>query len=823
MAGKRLKPVFPRTGIIFGGDLSVGKTSNLELDKVFSRYLPVERLLPCSTLPYIDSELAETIRAQMRRSRVIYFPLFIRHHWIAGFLSLEPDGSEHLEFCDSAPSPIVHKDLRRSLKRVWPALFIHKGKCAKQKPGSDDCGLYMAANFFADYLKVGVADHRTIAPRLRKLLFNALKRNTGRTEFLEKMEQELLRGPQLEGGAPKPSKHRNKNHSRDAIEVNSNDSTPIEHEEPRSFPLFEADDIAAFEAPTGEPLDPFMMDTSEDINAQPSTVTNTSATIDSVTTHLRRVQNDFNKALAAARRRKIGYCLAAVALANASDGETRSMTIENVGGRVYSYKFGKWTPRDINDPLSRIGKRIHVWTPEGVSKTLGEEETAGWIVRTASGRKGTLPRVIKGRTFRIGASFEGWVSAKEADIGTYDLTTDVSQAIVGVYLPEGMQEYPPQRGRSNTPNPPSRRASAPTTNENEKTVEEQHQEVLETEPQQLLNSEGSPDEAPVTCPRTWHIFSQRPPHVSAIAWAGVTPAIRQHHIRCLRKLQMMPAELLKQSIVSTVIECVRREALSAGWKPPTIDKELSAMAGALRDLPLYTTERRGYLLRQDPEWVAATVTMKRMVREHVTDPPAPVTWEQYCSALRSLQGKNPLAALFLAMTWAMAARAGDVATLRAQDVRLDGKVRSDGTYGFGVTQRFGKGTKFRGTYGPASTLQPENARELQRLLNQRSPKAKLFPNVESLKDLVRAALKIENRQAALPSVRKGAIRHLAAMGVPEADLMRLTGHTRLETLHRYLGYGLPQTREAVTAQDNAALVHHPPPNGPEQEPPNPRS
>lgn len=68
-------------------------------------------------------------------------------------------------------------------------------------------------------------------------------------------------------------------------------------------------------------------------------------------------------------------------------------------------------------------------------------------------------------------------------------------------------------------------------------------------------------------------YSLRPPHVSAIAWASVTPAIRQQHIRCLRKLQMTPAELLRQSIVSTVIECVPREALPAGWKPPTIDKE----------------------------------------------------------------------------------------------------------------------------------------------------------------------------------------------------------------------------------------------------------
>lgn len=124
---KKRKACLPAERPAFGGDLSAGKTSNLELDKVFSRYLPVERLLPCSTLLYIDSELVELIRAQMRRSHVIYFPLSLRHYWIAVFLSLEPDDREYLEFFDSAPSPIVHGPSK--VVETGMALFIHKGKC----------------------------------------------------------------------------------------------------------------------------------------------------------------------------------------------------------------------------------------------------------------------------------------------------------------------------------------------------------------------------------------------------------------------------------------------------------------------------------------------------------------------------------------------------------------------------------------------------------------------------------------------------------------------------------------------------------------------
>jgi len=175
------------------------------------------------------------------------------------------------------------------------------------------------------------------------------------------------------------------------------------------------------------------------------------------------------------------------------------------------------------------------------------------------------------------------------------------------------------------------------------------------------------------------------------------------------------------------------------------------------------------------------------------------------------------------MMWALAARPGDITSLRRQDVALEPTRGGDGTYGLVTVQKYGKGTKFRGTYMPLSTLPEENAQELQRLLNQRRPKQLLFKDAEALKDMVRVALKVENRQAALPSVRKGAIRHLAKMGVPEETIMQLTGHTRRETLMVYLGLGRQLTREAVAAQDSAGRVHYPAPSGQERGPQRPRS
>eukprot|EP00796_Vickermania_ingenoplastis_P013288 gene13287-gene10595 len=121
-----------------------------------------------------------------------------------------------------------------------------------------------------------------------------------------------------------------------------------------------------------------------------------------------------------------------------------------------------------------------------------------------------------------------------------------------------------------------------------------------------------------------------------------------------------------------------------------MDKELSSMAGALRNLPLYTSESHGVHLNELPEWNTAKKTIVRMMRESPSEPASPVTLAQCSEAVRSLSRSSPRTALFLAMMWCLAARAGDVAYLRQRDIRLEKDPREDGTYGLVVTQRYGK-------------------------------------------------------------------------------------------------------------------------------------
>lgn len=327
-----------------------------------------------------------------------------------------------------------------------------------------------------------------------------------------------------------------------------------------------------------------------------------------------------------------------------------------------------------------------------------------------------------------------------------------------------------------------------------------------------LNEQGRSEGGPATCPRQWFIHPSRPPHVSQLAWEALTPQVRDRHRRWLHDLRAMPAELLDRNLASAAIEMVRAMATMRHWKWSTVAKNLAMIAGALRDLPLYTNQTDPIELNHYPEWRAAMQAASRLEKESVAEPPAPVTLEEYHAARKELQTKAPLADLYLAMMWAFAARAGDIASLQAQDVSISATTRqSDGTVGVVLEMKRNKGARARKeTYTVPSTMQREDASELLKLQCSRPPKAPLFPKKgEDLRDLIRTALRRSNRDAALPSVRKGAIRHLVAKGMPLDQLMMLTGHTQKETLWRYafVGHRLPV--EAAVTQDSAAKLHQP--------------
>eukprot|EP00796_Vickermania_ingenoplastis_P003693 gene3693-biopygen2224 len=213
----------------------------------------------------------------------------------------------------------------------------------------------------------------------------------------------------------------------------------------------------------------------------------------------------------------------------------------------------------------------------------------------------------------------------------------------------------------------------------------------------------------------------------------------------------MPTELLNVNIASAVLECVRRDAKQRQWSPSTMAKEYAAMAGALRDLPLYTTESRGVYLSEFPEWRAAQKTVKRLERETDTGGPAPITFTQYKKAVADLRRTSPKAALYLSMMWAPSSSSGRYRLAEGQGHHVGDATppRRDSLAGHRPEIR--EGTRFRGTYWPASTLAPEEASELRKLKAQRNPKQRLVSAAEDdlIRTQIRTALQRHNRESAL--------------------------------------------------------------------------
>lgn len=769
-----------------------GKTSNIELDALYQKYLPRELVLPCHTLPLLTADEARGISQRVLRERV-FFPLFIRHHWIAGVLESR-EGKLTLKIYDSAPSAVVQDDLRKSLSVAFPGIQIKRGHSAVQKRGSNDCGLFMTAHFFAKHMGLPIMDSSTIASRLRKLCHGALVKNMDVESFLHAIKQELLKGRHVE------------QEDKRSTCVPMKDKEAVACTTVRG-PVYQAGAVGG-EQNTGS--------NAERVSDDPRNIEG----------FVGRVVDQFRQEERATSQRNLCYFSVATALAKAGEGSERSLTTNSVGMQV-ARKFGRGPnrQRDVGEALASLGKPLDlliVASDGGPQLQLVERHdriaSAPLFVQGVTGMP--MPATVGNHRFVLGAEFQGHIGPYGAESGHYSLTRNPADASHGVYLPASWVFYP-RGGKQQPQSPPIRDRRIRSLEDNSELSredDEDEDEQDDTDGYDALNVEASPFLNLVgsrqvgdlhVCPRSWFIHADKPPHVSQLAWNNVTPDVRRAHRRWVIDLRAMPSDLLRMDIASAGIEMVRRRAVARRWRWATVAKNLSLIAGALRDLHMYTNMERGIDLTLSREWEAATRYVRKQAKTAIAYPPSPVNHQEMLTARRELEQKCPAASLFLGLMWAFAARAGDISLLQKRDVRISSTEREDMKVGVTLIMRRGKGAKMRGPYSAASVLSREDASEVLKQMAQRRNRQTLFGNGAELREMVRLALRKQNKDSALQSVRKGAIRHLAQLGVSEEDIMRLTGHTRVETLRVYLGYGPPRTAQAVTAQEGAALVHRP--------------
>lgn len=297
--------------------------------------------------------------------------------------------------------------------------------------------------------------------------------------------------------------------------------------------------------------------------------------------------------------------------------------------------------------------------------------------------------------------------------------------------------------------------------------------------------------------RGMHIFPTRPPHTHALAWGRYAAATRRSHIRWLIMIQQMPHDLASSPLGFAVVERILRLSKVRRWRPSTVARAFGDVATALSNLPSYTNWASPIRIRTDVTFaaaikaaqVAARVTPPRTIRLMTAN-----DFERIIEHLRQ-SGASPSLSLFLKLAWALAARVGDLRQCTKQDFNFDDSLLS-------VTYRRGKGPSFRGAYTVPLVLNDADTARLRAHLTTLAEEQPVF----TTGDQSTLAKLLSSYDLECRSLRKGRLTDLALRGSADADLMVLSGHLRLTTLHRYIGGSSADLRRSAHALSSPAAL-----------------
>jgi integrase len=285
-----------------------------------------------------------------------------------------------------------------------------------------------------------------------------------------------------------------------------------------------------------------------------------------------------------------------------------------------------------------------------------------------------------------------------------------------------------------------------------------------------------------------------PAQVPAIAQLSVVETTRRVHLAMLNLISTNLSEDLRQlPAADAIVETLMRRRKSQRWRWSTTLKNFASAQGAISSLALYRKTPVTIRLQSSPVWRAAMIAVARKSRAELPRQPRPVNWAEVQAVLRTETDDQTFAAILLA--WMSCARVGCVLSLHTSDVT----VHTDMTCS--VRFRHGKGVLARGqayTIHCAAIPAEFQSRFLTYLGTSHGP---IFAG-PSLKagEKVKLALRRAHPDLEQRSLRRGALQHLAkAPGMTDAMLMLFSGHSRVETLRRYLSWGVAaaHTRAAM--------------------------
>ena len=816
----------------WGGSFAAGKTSNTELDSLFHSFAQEgTTILPCATLIGFTVAVASELQVLLRSTSPIYFPLFTRHHWVAGILRRATDGPV-LHIFDSAPSPVVHQDFERIFTHTWPELrLVHHSEWPHQRRFSDDCGIYMAACFFSDMLGIHIptALFRSLPASLR-VLFS--KPPSTRAEFLGELRR-------LFGAAPSSVK-----------EISTLTAAPRSLLR-RSSPVGGSDP-----AHVGGGL---VQPSITDIRARVKKVLEVSSSIASgfVPTYL----------LTAA-------CVACVLQPEQLELNTRQLL--NLAGRI-QLSTRDPHPESLHDaaevlqlmreagvihsPVHFYGSQAPYEEPSlcdadlALSSQLALVHSPAW--HHGSLLYNPLPPRLGHHEFIIGIQLDRMDTTHDSLYpDRFYLTTSSDRAIIGVYcdfgfgqrastvpVPAPCPPAPTARpisthvskeistcgARAETMRPvtlsaskskailgrvsgdpdfirdpppfPSAVAPAAAVHTRREPMtsdlqalgrDESLRHLIETHDgsgisayQQLFREGRYLHQVPVAAQFTLgdlRRILRESPQAQVPKWANeaLAESTRVTHRRMLGYLTHITPELdplpltTALSQVFTVLRQQRR------WTWASTLKNLASLQGALALLPMYFQTHHGILLKQDVLWQQTMQAVQRHAREEIPRTPKTMSLAVFVQTIK--RETDPHRAAVLAIQWTTCQRVGCILQLNKEDV----KIQTNGA--LEVTFRRGKGVKLRGPYtvhtAPLGDLLPI----FQRIYYQaKTPSSRLFPSIRPA-DMLKPYRAVDPTLEAR-SVRRGSLQTLAEQGVPLDLLLRFSGHTNEKTLMRYLGWG----------------------------------
>ena len=159
--------------------------------------------------------------------------------------------------------------------------------------------------------------------------------------------------------------------------------------------------------------------------------------------------------------------------------------------------------------------------------------------------------------------------------------------------------------------------------------------------------------------------------------------------------------------------------------------------------------------------------------------------------------KDPVIRLFFTLAWAFAARIGDLRQVLGADIAF-GEVREDRQL-IVITFRAGKGAAFWGPFVIQTNIPIAAAKDLALRINTQGRTNPIF----STEEQHRLSKAVAEEGLDLRSIRRGRLQYLAELGVTNEQLRLLSGHRRMDTLLRYLGWGRYEAdgRAAAHARD----------------------